>query len=171
MWTFKPVNVDNGSTAGVTSQITGAVHTDGFNLGTNTLNLRGAFAYELIAAAGGAINTTLASPSVYGNINAVGAFTYTGAAATVNVTVPTGTYIPVGTTFTVVNDLGAGAGSKPILVALAGGTNPLYTFSPASTLNGDLRIQLAQTPLTTASTVTTRPCGESWTASFRTTCS
>ncbi|MBF0252832.1 MAG: autotransporter domain-containing protein [Candidatus Omnitrophica bacterium] len=143
---LKSIQVDGGSTAGVTSQITGAVHTYEFDLGTNTLNLRGAFANELISAAGNGINTTLASATVYGNIDAVGAFTYTGDPI-VNVTIPTGTFIPVGTIFTIVDNNGAGATGQTVTVALAGGTNPLYTFTATPTNVGNIQLELSKIPL------------------------
>jgi uncharacterized protein with beta-barrel porin domain len=147
---LRSIEVDNGSTAGVTSQITGAVHTYAFDLGTNTLNLRGgAFANELIAGPAGAIYTTLANATVYGKIDAVGAFTYTGG-ATVNVTVPTGAYIPVGTIFTIVDNNGAGTTGTPVTVTTVGGTNPLYTFTANPTNVGNILITLTGSPITAA---------------------
>ncbi len=70
---IRATNVVGGSNvAGVTATITGAVNAFTFNLGTNTLSVGGALT---IASAGpsGVINTTLASPTVYGNIRPVGA--------------------------------------------------------------------------------------------------
>ena len=139
---LKLIQVSNGDTSGVTSQITGAVSTYGFDLGTNTLKIVGA----PTLTTGTGINTTLGSATVYGNINATGAFTYTGNPK-VNVTVPTGTYIPLGTLFNIVNDNGTGTTGQTVTVTNVGGTNPLYTFTATPTNVGAIQIQTTGTPI------------------------
>jgi len=138
---LKLIQVNNGSTAGVTSQITGAVSTYGFDLGTNTLKIVGAPTLTL----GTGINTTLGSATVYGNINATGGFTYTGDPK-VNVTIPTGTYIPLGTLFNIVNDNGAGTTGQTVTVTNVSG-NPLYTFTATPTSTGSIQIKSTGTPI------------------------
>jgi len=73
---LKSINVIGGSnTAGVSAHITGAVFTNAFSLLTNTLNINGA----MTLANNVAINTTLASASVYGHIVPTGAANYASA--------------------------------------------------------------------------------------------
>ncbi len=70
---LKSIQVVGGSNnAGVTASISGAVNAYAFSLGTNTLNIGGALTIANTGT-GGVINTTLASPTVYGNIRPVGA--------------------------------------------------------------------------------------------------
>lgn len=70
---LKAINVVGGNNnAGVSASISGAVDAYSFNLGTNTLHIGGALTIANTGA-GGVINTTLASPTVYGNIRTVGA--------------------------------------------------------------------------------------------------
>jgi uncharacterized protein with beta-barrel porin domain len=117
---LKAINVEGGSnTAGVSAIITGAVGAHSFSLGTNTLNIGGA----LTITTDGVIDTTLASPTVYGKIVPVGASNL-GTGLGINVTVPTTAYIPVGTKFYVV-DATSGTGAP----AMVNANNPLYTFS------------------------------------------
>lgn len=70
---LKAINVVGGSnTAGVSASISGAVDAFSFNLGTNTLNIGGALTIANQGASG-VISTTLASPTVFGNIRPTGA--------------------------------------------------------------------------------------------------
>ncbi len=86
--------------SGVTGRITGATNAFTFNLGTNTLNVDGALTIANLGPTG-VINTTLASPTVFGNIRPVGA-TNLGPTLLVNVTVPSTTVLTVGTLFNIV---------------------------------------------------------------------
>ncbi len=70
---LRAINVNGGSNnAGVTATITGATNAYTFNLGTNTLNVGGALTIAN-GTPSGLISTTLASPTVFGNIRPVGA--------------------------------------------------------------------------------------------------
>ena len=124
---LKEVNVDGGSTAGVSATITGAVDAHSFDLGTNTLNILGGALSLNNDGVGGVINTTIAGTgsTQYGHILApAGAFT--AQALTVNVTVPTGTYIPLGQLYNIVDALSSPGGYVVTVVV----NNPLYTFEP-----------------------------------------
>ncbi len=144
---LKSINVVGGSnTAGITSQITGAVDTYNLNLATNTLNIIGTL--NVRNGAGGAINTTLASSSVFGHIVETGAATLTGA-QTLNVTVPTASYIPLGTLFNIINATSITNSIVPTIITV-NGTNPLYTFvvEPITgTTAGKLTIKTTGTPI------------------------
>jgi outer membrane autotransporter protein len=151
---LKTINVVGGSnTAGVSATITGAVDAYSFSLGTNTLNIGGALTIANVGP-GGVINTTLASPTVYGNIRPVGA-TNLGPALGVNVTVPSTAFLPVGTIFDIVQTqsgtLQSGTNGSVVTVTIQDPTNPLYTFSavpPAGTIAGLVAIQVTGIPLT-----------------------
>ncbi len=147
---LKAINVVGGSNlAGVSAAITGATNANSFSLGTNTLNIGGA----LTIGAGGFINTTLASPLLFGNIRPVGA-TNLGPALTVDVTVPASAFIPVGTKFNIIQTatgtVQSGTNGSVVSVTVQDPTNPLYTFSAvpaAGTIAGLVTIQTTGIPL------------------------
>jgi len=65
---LRNVTVAGGSNlAGVSALINGAVNVYSFSLATNTLNISGALTIA-DSTPNGVINTTLASPTLYGNI-------------------------------------------------------------------------------------------------------
>jgi uncharacterized protein with beta-barrel porin domain len=150
---IKAINVVGGSNvAGVTASITGAANAFSFSLGTNTLNVGGSLT---IANGGpsGVINTTLASPTLYGNIRPVGA-TNLGPTLRVNVTVPSTAFIPVGSLFNIVQTqtgtVQSGTDGSVVAVTVQNPTNPLYTFSaypPAGTIAGQVTIRTTGIPL------------------------
>jgi hypothetical protein len=147
---LKAINVVGGSnSAGVSASISGVVNSYAFTLGTNTLNVGGALTIANQSTSG-VINTTLASPTVYGNINSVGASNL-GPTLLVNVAVPQTAFIPVGTEFTIVK---AGLGTNGSVVTVVNDpTNPLYTFSAVSlagTVAGQVVIRTTGIPLTVA---------------------
>lgn len=150
---LKSINVVGGSsTAGVSATITGAVDAYSFSLGTNTLNVGGALTLAN-GGTGGVINTTLASPSVFGNIRPVGA-TILGPTLLVNVTVPSTAVILVGTKFNIIQTstgtIQSGTNGSIVNITVQDPTNPLYTFSavPASgTIAGLVTIQTTGIPL------------------------
>ena len=149
---LKAINVAGGSnTAGVTSTISGAVDAYSFNLGTNTLNVGGALTIASSTAAG-VINTTLASPTVYGSIRPVGA-TNLGPTLHVDVAVPATAFIPVGTQFNIVQTQTGTPQSGTngsVVVVVNDPTNPLYTFSAvplAGTVAGEVSIVTTGIPL------------------------
>ena len=148
----KAINVVGGNnTAGVSASISGAVNAYAFNLGTNTLNVGGALTIANQTPIG-VINTTLASPTVFGNIKSVGASNL-GPTLQVNVAVPQSAFLPVGTQFTIVQ---AGSGTNGSVVTVVNDpTNPLYTFSAvplAGTVAGQVVIRTTGIPLTVAVT-------------------
>jgi outer membrane autotransporter protein len=143
---LRAINVMGGDNiAGVSASITGAVDAYSFSLGTNTLNIGGA----LTIPDAGVINTTLASPTLYGKIIPTGA-TNTGPTLGVNVTVPSTAYIPVGTKFNIVDGTN-GPGGSVATVTVKDPTNPLYTFSPdplaATAADGKVTIKTDTIPL------------------------
>jgi uncharacterized protein with beta-barrel porin domain len=150
---LRAINVAGGSnTIGGSATITGAANAYTFSLGTNTLNVNGALT---IANGGpaGVVNTTLASPTVYGNIRPVGA-TNLGPTLRVNVLVPSSAFIPVGTQFNIIQTrLGtvqSGTNGSVVTVTVQDPTNPLYTFSPvpaAGTIAGLVTIKTTGIPL------------------------
>ena len=137
---LKLINVVGGN-----ASVTGAVQALGFNLGANTLNITGA----LTTNAGGTITTTLASNSVFGNINPTGASNINPAGITVIPTV-TGVVTP-GTNFRIVNGV-AGTLGAPVLVV---NNNPRYTFSSVATTTGDVNIRV--TSVAPLATIVTAP--------------
>jgi uncharacterized protein with beta-barrel porin domain len=150
----KSINVVGGSnTAGVNAAISGAVDAYSFNLGTNTLNIGGALTIANLGPAG-VINTTLASPTVYGNIRPVGA-TNLGPTLAIDVTVPQTAFLPVGTIFDIVQTQAGTVQSGTngsVLTIIRDPTNPLYTFvavPAAGTVNGLVAIEVTGTPLLT----------------------
>jgi outer membrane autotransporter protein len=155
---LRSINVTGGSNqAGVTATISGAVDAYAFALGTNTLNIGGALTIAN-GGPGGVINTTLASPSVYGNIRPVGA-TNLGSTLLINVTVPATAFIPVGTQFNVVQTqagtVQSGTDGSVVAVTVQNPTNPLYTFRAlpaAGTVAGLVTIQTTGIPLQVAVT-------------------
>ena len=150
---LRSINVQGGnSLAGVSATVTGAVSTYAVSLGTNTLNVGGALTIAN-GGPGGVINTTLASPSVYGNIRPVGA-TNLGATLRVNVTVPSTAVIPVGTQFNIIQaqagTLQSGTNGSVVAVTVQDPTNPLYTFAAtplAGTIAGQVTIRTVSIPL------------------------
>ena len=148
---LKAINVVGGSnTAGATATITGAVDAYSFNLGTNTLNIGGALTIANLGPAG-VINTTLASPTVYGNIRPVGV-TNLGPTLGIDVSVPQTAFLPVGTIFDIVQSqagtLQSGTNGS-VLFIVRDPTNPLYTFvavPAAGTVNGLVAIEVTGTP-------------------------
>ncbi len=122
--------------AGGNALITGQANAAAYTLGTNTLNVAGAFAIPVA----GTINTTIFSPSLYGKIVPVGAATI-GNALQVNVTV-TGP-IPVGSQFNIVD---ATSGTNGSTVTATSNTTR-YLFSAAPTTNGLVQITATQIPL------------------------
>jgi uncharacterized protein with beta-barrel porin domain len=155
---LRSINVVGGSDqAGVTATISGAVDAYAFNLGTNRLNIGGALTIAN-GGPGGVINTTLASPSVYGNIRPVGA-TNLGSTLLINVTVSPTAFIPVGTQFNIVQTqtgtVQSGTDGSVINIAVQNPTNPLYTFRAvpaAGTIAGLVTIQTTGIPLQVAVT-------------------
>jgi outer membrane autotransporter protein len=160
---LKAINVVGGSnTAGVSASISGAVNAYSFSLGTNTLNIGGALT---IADQGpsGVINTTLASPSVFGNIRVVGA-TNLGPALGVNVTVPSTAVIPVGTQFNIVQTqtgtVQSGTNGTVVTPTVVNPTNPLYAFTavpPAGTVAGLVAITTTRIPAIVPIVITPAP--------------
>ncbi len=150
---LRSINVTGGSaTAGSTATISGAANAFAFSLGTNTLNVGGALTIAN-GGAGGVVNTTLASPTVFGNIRPVGA-TNLGPTLAVNVVVPATSYIPVGTQFAVIQTRAgtqqSGTNGSVVSVTVQNPTNPLYTFQAvplAGTIAGEVVITTTGTPL------------------------
>lgn len=122
--------------AGGNALITGQAQAASYTLGTNTLNVAGAFAIPTA----GTINTTIFSESQYGKIIPVGAASI-GDALKVNVTV-TGP-IPVGSTFNIVD---ATSGTNGSTVTATSNTTR-YLFAAAPTTNGLVQIIATQIPL------------------------
>jgi len=160
---LKAINVVGGSnTAGVSATISGAVDAFSFNLGTNTLNVGGALT---IANQGpsGVINTTLASPSLFGNIRPVGA-TNLGPTLGINVTVPSTAVIPVGTQFYIVQaqtgTAQSGTNGTIVTATIQNPTKPLYAFSQVpltGTPAGLVTIQATRIPLLVPIVITPTP--------------
>jgi outer membrane autotransporter protein len=160
---LKAINVVGGSnTAGVSASISGAVNAYSFNLGTNTLNIGGALT---IADQGssGVINTTLASPTVYGNISVVGA-TNLGPSLGINVTVPSTAVIPVGALFNIVHTqtgtVQSGTNGTVVTPTVVSPTNPLYAFTAvpaAGTVAGLVTIETTRIPLLVPVVITPTP--------------
>ncbi len=128
---LRQINVVGGN-----ALITGQANAAAYTLGTNTLNVAGAFAIPVA----GTINTTIFSPTLYGKIVPVGAATI-GNALQVNVTV-TGP-IPVGSIFNIVD---ATSGTNGSTVTATSNTTR-YLFSAAPTSNGQVQIIATQVPL------------------------
>lgn len=155
---LKSINVTGGSDlAGVTATISGATNAFAFALGTNTLNIGGALTIAN-GGPGGVISTTLASPSVYGNIRPVGA-TNLGSTLLINVTVSPTAFIPVGSQFNIVQTqagtVQSGTDGSVVNIAVQNPTNPLYTFKAvpaAGTIAGLVTIQTTGIPLQVAIT-------------------
>jgi uncharacterized protein with beta-barrel porin domain len=145
---LKAINLSGGN-----ATITGAVNAYSFNLGSSTLNIGGGLTMPASSPVGGIINTTLASPSVFGNIRPLGT-TNLGATLRINVLVPSSAFIPVGTQFNIVQTQSgtgqSGTNGSILLITVQNPTNPLYTFSAvplAGTLAGLVTIQTLSTPL------------------------
>ncbi|MDB5478660.1 MAG: hypothetical protein JWM96_1155 [Alphaproteobacteria bacterium] len=153
---LRAINVIGGNNlTGVSSTVTGAVDAFSFSLGTNTLNIGGALTIANTGP-GGVINTTLASPTLYGNIRPVGA-TNLGATLGINVLVPSTAYIPVGTQFNIVQTQAgttqSGTNGSLLAITVQNPTNPLYTFSAvplAGTQNGLVAIRAERVPFQAA---------------------
>jgi outer membrane autotransporter protein len=122
--------------AGGNALITGQAQAATYTLGTNTLNVAGAFAIPTA----GTINTTIFSQSLYGKITPVGAASI-GNALQVQVTV-TGP-IPVGSIFNIVDATSGTSGST----VTATSNTTRYRFSAAPTTNGLVQIIATQIPL------------------------
>jgi uncharacterized protein with beta-barrel porin domain len=150
---LRSINVQGGnSLAGVSATITGAASAYAVSLGTNTLNVGGALTIAN-GGPGGVINTTLASPTVYGNIRPVGA-TNLGSTLRINVTVPSTAVIPAGTQFNIIKTqagtLQSGTDGSVVNITVQNPTNPLYTFQAvplAGTIAGEVTIRTLTTPL------------------------
>lgn len=150
---LRSINVTGGSNAaGVTATITGAANAFAFSLGTNTLNVGGALTIAN-GGTGGVVNTTLASPSVYGNIRPVGA-TNIGPSLRVNVLVPSTTLLTVGTQFNIIQTAAgtvqSGTNGSVVNVTIQNPTNPLYSFvavPQAGTVAGLVAIRTTNVPL------------------------
>lgn len=150
---LRSINVSGGSNAaGVVGTITGAANAFNFDLGTNTLNVGGALTIAN-GGAGGTVNTTIGSTSVYGNIRPVGA-TNLGPTLNVNVLVPSTTFIPVGSQFNIIQTqsgtVQSGTNGSVLNVTIRNPTNPLYSFSAvplAGTIAGQVTIQTTAIPL------------------------
>jgi len=128
---LKQINVVGGNAA-----VTGAVQAQGFSLGTNTLTITGA----LTTNVGGTIQTSLASSSLFGNIQPSGASNISATGITVIPTV-TGVLTP-GTNFRIVNGLAGTIGATVNVI----NTNPLYTFVGVPTTTGDVNIRVVLAP-------------------------
>lgn len=128
---LKQITLTNGN-----ALITGQAQAASYTLGTNTLNVGGAFAIPTA----GTINTTIFSESLYGKIVPVGAASI-GNALTVNVTV-TGP-IAVGSLFNIVDATSGTSGST----VTATSNTTRYLFSAAPTTNGLVQIIATQIPL------------------------
>ena len=150
---LKAINVAGGSnSAGVTATITGAVTAYTFSLGTNTLYIDGALTMPNLTT-GGVIYTTLASPTVYGNIRPKGS-TNIGSTLGLSVTVPSTADIKVGTQFDIIKTQAgtaqSGTDSSIATVTVVNPTNPLYTFSQvpiSGTVAGLVTIEVTGIPL------------------------
>lgn len=144
---LKAINVVGGSnSAGVSAGITGAVYVHSLSLLTNTLNITGA----LTIASNGTINTTLASPTVYGHLIPTGGPATLGTGLTINAAVPSAAYIPVGTKFEIVQPQNGGTLGAGLTVIDP--TNPLYKFSYVATTPGQIEINTTAIPIQSAST-------------------
>jgi len=128
---LKEIRVTGGN-----ALITGEVNAGAYTLGTNTLNVAGAYAIPV----GGTINTTIFSQSLYGKIVPVGAATI-GNALQVNVVV-TGPIVN-GSTFNIVDATSGTDGSTVI----ATDNSARYLFSAAPTTGGRVVIVTTQVPL------------------------
>lgn len=128
---LKQINVVGGN-----ALITGQANAANYTLGTNTLNVAGAFAIPVA----GTINTTIFSPVSYGKIIPVGAATI-GNALQINVTV-TGP-ITSGTDFDIVDATSGTTGST----VTATSNTTRYTFSALPSTAGLVRITATQIPL------------------------
>ena len=150
---LRSISVVGGSNlAGVAASITGATDVYTLSLGTNTLNVGGALTIANVGA-GGVVNTTIASSSVYGNVRVVGA-TNLGPRLTVNVTVPSSAALAVGTQFNIIQTqagtLQSGTNGSVLAVTVQDPTNPLYSFSAvplAGTIAGLVAIRTDSIPL------------------------
>ncbi|HVC59507.1 MAG TPA: autotransporter domain-containing protein [Acetobacteraceae bacterium] len=134
---FGPGSYNTSALIGTPS--TGAVHAYSFSLGTNELHIGGALTIAE-STAGGAIHTTLASPTVYGHITPVGYVTI-GPTITVYPTVTATSIIPAGTKFNIVQPQAGGTGS--IIVDVLDPAQSQYQFL-ATTPNvaGQVQIEL-----------------------------
>jgi uncharacterized protein with beta-barrel porin domain len=148
---LKSINLTGNAT------VEGAVDSYAFNLGTSTLDVDGALTIASSTSAG-VINTTIASTTVYGNISVLGA-TNLGATTAVHVTVPTTTFIPVGTQFNIVSSrtgtAQSGTNGSLVVPTVTDVTNPLYTFvavPAAGTVAGKIVIEVTGIPINTVTT-------------------
>ena len=150
---IRAVKVTGGSNlAGVNATITGATNAFTLDLGTNRLNVGGALT---IANGGpsGVVITTLASPTVFGNVRVTGA-TNLGPTLLVQANVPATSFIPVGTQFNIIQSqvgtLQSGTNGSVVTVTVQSPTNPLYSFSAvpaAGTIAGLVTIRADTIPL------------------------
>jgi len=106
---------------------TDAVNVYTFRLNTNTLFISGALTIAN-STANGMIFTTLASPTLYGNIRPTGTLNL-GSLLTVNVTVPSTAIIPVGTTFFIVKTNGSQTGTPNVPVTVVDLSHPNAKFT------------------------------------------
>jgi outer membrane autotransporter protein len=136
---LRNITVTGGNnSAGVSATINGAVNAYSYNLATNTLNVTGALTIA-DSTPNGVINTTLASPTLYGAIRPVGT-TNLGTTVTVNVTIPASAIIPVGTTFYIVKTNGSQTGTPGTVVHVVDLTDPNSTFTGLDFGNGLIQI-------------------------------
>lgn len=131
---LKQINVAGGNAA-----VTGAVQARGFSLGTNTLNITGAFTPNAAAT----IATSFANNAVFGNIAATGNSNVT---SPITVIPTVGGQLTVGTTYMIVNGTAGGTVGTVVNVI---NNNPLFTFTGVPVnADGDVQITLvAVTPL------------------------
>ena len=143
---------------GVSARITGAVNTYSFDLESNTLNIGpvgGAATGALTFHGAGTINTTIASDTVYGNVQPQGATTL-GTTLTVNVTVPSGTYLSLNKLFYIVQASSSLTDATVVAVVVTPSSNPLYTFESvplSATTLANVTIKTTGTPIKPANPV------------------
>ncbi len=140
------------SMAAGTATIQGAADTYTMSLGTGTLVINGALALA-DGGAGGVVNTTIASNTLYGNVRVLGA-TSLGPAVTINVNVPASAALTVGTVFDIIQTQAGttqtGTDGSVITAAITNTSNPLYSFVAvplAGTINGLVAIKVTSIPL------------------------
>ena len=126
------INVLGGTnTAGVSAIVQGATGSHSFSLLTNTLNINGG---AMTIATNGTINTTIASPTVYGQIVVQDGYeSNLGTGLQIVVTAPSGVLIPLGTLFNIVQSTSGTGAPATVNYAAAQG----YEFTIATSTAGD----------------------------------
>lgn len=130
---LKAINVTPVSDiVGVVGTVNGAAtQIKNFSLLTNELNITGGI---LTIATDGVINTRIASPTLYGHILVQDGYASNlGTGLGVVVTVPSGTYIPLGTIFDIVESTSGTGALATVNYAAASG----YEFKVATSTAGD----------------------------------